>query len=259
MGRIIAVSGKGGTGKTTLSSLIISSILDNGGKSVLAVDADPNSTLADALGVKTEDTLSGICEDMLKEKENLPAGMTKDRYLEYKIQQSLVEREGLTLLTMGRPEGPGCYCYANNLLREIVKDLTGSYNFTVIDNEAGMEHLSRKTAREIDVLFIVSDFSIIGVRSAARIYNLATEMGIKLSKSFLIVNKAREKMSFLEKEIEKSGLTLIGSIPFTDEIENLNLQSKALSELPRESDVIKKVDEIVRKTIFQLNDTVNLK
>lgn len=259
MGRIIAVAGKGGTGKTTLSSLIISSILDNGGKSVLAVDADPNSTLADALGLKAEDTLSGICEDMLKEKDNLPAGMTKDRYLEYKIQQSLVERAGLTLLTMGRPEGPGCYCYANNLLREIVKDLTGSYDFTVIDNEAGMEHLSRKTARKIDVLFIVSDFSIIGVRSAARIYNLATEMGIKLSNSFLIVNKAKEKMSFLEKEIEKSGLTLIGSIPFTDEIENLNLQAKALSELPRESDVIKKVDEIVRKTVFQLNDTVNLK
>ncbi|MBM3253670.1 MAG: carbon monoxide dehydrogenase [Candidatus Omnitrophica bacterium] len=283
MGKIIAVSGKGGTGKTTIASLIIKALLESNAGTILAVDADPNSTLADALGLRVEDTLSSICEEMLKEKENLPAGMTKDRYLEYRIQQSLVEEGDLALLVMGRPEGPGCYCYANNLLREIVKDLTESYKFTVIDNEAGMEHLSRKTMRRIDILFVISDFSTIGVRSAARIYKLANEMGINLGKSFLIVNKVRpvrngvphpitnpaaqgaicdaarygisngvkDGISSLQKEIEKSGLALVGTLPFASEIEELSVNSRALSELPKESEIIKKVDEIVNDAVLK--------
>ena len=180
MGKIIAVTGKGGTGKTTIAALIIRALLDKKAGLILGVDADPNSTLADTIGLKVEDTISSICEEMLDKKEALPAGMTKDRFLEYKIQQSLIEKDNLSLLTMGRPEGAGCYCFVNNLLREMIKNLTDDYDFTVADNEAGMEHLSRKTMRKIDVLFVVSDFSIIGVRSASRIYNLARSMGIKV-------------------------------------------------------------------------------
>ncbi len=250
MGKIIAITGKGGTGKTTVSSLIIRMLLDKKAGSVLAVDADPNSTLADTLGLKVENTLSSICEEMLKEKDNLPAGMTKDRYLEFKIQQSLIEKGALSLLTMGRPEGPGCYCYSNNLLREIVKDLTDNYKFTVMDNEAGMEHLSRKTTRRIDVLFVVSDFSAIGVRSAARICKLAKEMGINLGKSFLIVNKVRDGISSLETEIEKSGLSLAGTLPFASEVEELSVNSMALSELSKEVEIFKKMDEMVNRTIL---------
>src|SRR3989338_686810 len=223
MGKIIAVTGKGGTGKTTIAALIIRALLDKKAGLILGVDADPNSTLADTIGLKVEDTISSICEEMLDKKEALPAGMTKDRFLEYKIQQSLIEKDNLSLLTMGRPEGAGCYCFVNNLLREMIKNLTDDYDFTVADNEAGMEHLSRKTMRKIDILFVVSDFSVIGVRSAARIYNLACAMGIKLGRSFLIVNKVKDGIESLDKEIQNSGLTLAGTLPFDQEIEKASI------------------------------------
>ena len=250
MGKIIAVTGKGGTGKTTIAALIIRALLDKKAGLILGVDADPNSTLADTIGLKVEDTISSICEEMLDKKEALPAGMTKDRFLEYKIQQSLVEKDSLSLLTMGRPEGAGCYCFVNNLLREMIKNLTDDYDFTVADNEAGMEHLSRKTMRKIDVLFVVSDFSIIGVRSASRIYNLARSMGIKLGKSHLIINKSRDGIAPLEKEVQDSGLALIGTIPFDAEIEKVSLGSRSILDLPKESAVLKEISEIVAKAVY---------
>ena len=250
MGRIIAVTGKGGTGKTTTAGLVIRALLDKRCGAVLAVDADPNSTLAETLGLKVEDTISSICEETLKEKENLPAGMAKDRYLEYRMQQSLIEKGSLSVLSMGRPEGPGCYCYVNNLLREMIKDLIDGYTYTVIDNEAGMEHLSRKTMRRIDTLFVVSDFSVIGVRSAARIYNLACAMGIKLGKSFLIVNKAKDGIEGLEKEIKNSGLTIAGILPFDREVENASLNGKSLFDLPKESGAVKNINRIVSSILF---------
>lgn len=248
MGKIIAVTGKGGTGKTTTSGLIIRALLDKRCGAVLAVDADPNSTLAETLGLKVEDTISSICEETLNQKENLPAGMTKDRYLEYRMQQSLLEKDSLSVLSMGRPEGPGCYCYVNNLLREMIKDLIDDYTYTVIDNEAGMEHLSRKTMRKIDTLFVVSDFSVIGVRSAARIYNLACSMGIKLGKSFLIVNKVKDGIESLDKEIQNSGLTLAGTLPFDIEVEKMSLNGKSLFDLPQESSAVKNVNKIIKET-----------
>lgn len=245
MGKIIAVTGKGGTGKTTTAGLIIRALLDNKAGAVLAVDADPNYTLAETLGLKVEDTISSICEETLHQKENLPAGMAKDRYLEYRMQQSLLEKDSLSVLSMGRPEGPGCYCYVNNLLREMIKDLIDDYTYTVIDNEAGMEHLSRKTMRKIDILFVVSDFSVIGVRSAARIYNLACAMGIKLGKSFLIVNKVKDGIESLGKEIKNSSLILAGMLPFDTEVENASLNEKSLFDLPRESGAVKNINRIV--------------
>lgn len=250
MGKIIAVTGKGGTGKTTISGLIIRALLDNKAGAVLAVDADPNSTLAETLGLKVEDTISSICEETLNQKENLPAGMTKDRYLEYRIQQSLLEKNSLSVLSMGRPEGPGCYCYVNNLLREMIKDLIDGYAYTVIDNEAGMEHLSRKTMRKIDTLFVVSDFSVIGIRSSARIYNLACAMGIKLGKSFLIVNKVKGGIKTLEKEIQNSGLKAIGALPFDPEVEKASLNGKSLFDLPAESEAVKNINQIIIQAVL---------
>src|SRR3989338_10092413 len=249
MGKIIAVTGKGGTGKTTTSGLIIRSLLDNKAGAVLAVDADPNSTLAETLGLKVEDTISSICEETLNQKENLPAGMTKDRYLEYRMQQSLLEKDCLSVLSMGRPEGPGCYCYVNNLLREMIKDLINDYTYTVIDNEAGMEHLSRKTMRKIDTLFVVSDFSVIGVRSAARIYNLACAMGINLGKSFLIVNKVKDGIESLETEIKNSRLTLAGALPFDPEVEKMSLNGKSLFDLPHDSSVVNDINRIIKEIV----------
>ncbi len=249
MGKLIAITGKGGTGKTTLAGLVIRSLLENKKGAILAVDADPNSTLADTIGLKVEDTISGICDELLRKKDSLPAGMTKDRYLEYKIHQSLIEKDNMSLLTMGRPEGPGCYCYVNNLLRGMIKDLSEDYDYTVADNEAGMEHLSRKTMRRIDVLFVVSDFSIIGVRSASNIYKLARSMEIGLGKSYLIVNKIRDGLGPLEKEIQDSGLLLAGGLPFDPEIEKSSLNSKSIFDLPSSSEVVKKVNDVTGRII----------
>ena len=249
MGNIIAVTGKGGTGKTTIAALIIRALLDKRAGLILGVDADPNSTLADAIGLKVEDSISSICEEMLEKKESLPAGMTKDRFLEYKIQQSLIEKDNLSLLTMGRPEGAGCYCFVNNLLKGMIKKLTDDYEFTVADNEAGMEHLSRKTMRKIDVLFVVSDFSIVGVRSASRIYGLAKSMNIKLGMSFLIINKSKGTVAPLDKEIQDSGLTLAGLLPFDSEIEKFSLEGQSIFDLPEGSESIKRIGEIIDNAI----------
>ena len=246
MGYIIAVTGKGGTGKSTISGLIIKNLVEKKSGPVLAVDADPNATLADILGIEVKDTLSGLCDDMLDQKDNLPAGMTKDRYLEYRAQQALVESKGMDLLVMGKPEGPGCYCFGNNLLREIVKDLTDEYKFVVIDNEAGMEHLSRKTARRIDLLLVISDYSSVGVRSAARIYKLAQDMKIKLGKSFLIVNKAKNSGNELDGEIKKTNLAFAGFMPYFEEIESLSLKGKSVNEISSDSEPAKKIDEILK-------------
>ncbi len=248
MGKIIAVAGKGGTGKTTISALIVRALMSDKKKSVLAVDADPNSTLAESLGLEVDDTISGICEYMLENKESLPAGMTKERFLEYKIQESLIEKDNLALLTMGMPEGSGCYCYANNLLRGIVKDLYDSYSFTVVDNEAGMEHLSRKTMKNIDALFIVSDFSIIGVKTASRIFKLTKQMQIKLQKSFLMLNKVKGDVSKdLEKEVKDTGLVLAANLPYSSEIEDLSISSKSIFDLPDSSELVNRIKNTVEE------------
>ncbi|HID11122.1 MAG TPA: carbon monoxide dehydrogenase, partial [Candidatus Latescibacteria bacterium] len=141
---IVAVSGKGGTGKTTIAALLVRKLMRMDGP-VLAVDADPNSNLGEQLGMEVGETIGDIREEVLEEE--LPPGMTKDRYLELRIQETLTEGEGVDLLTMGRPEGPGCYCYVNHLLRGFLDRLSKNYRHIVVDNEAGMEHLSRRTTR----------------------------------------------------------------------------------------------------------------
>ncbi|HPM43390.1 MAG TPA: carbon monoxide dehydrogenase, partial [Candidatus Omnitrophota bacterium] len=152
-----------------------------GKASILAIDADPNSCLAESLGVDAVSSIAGVCEDISKNMGAIPRGMTKDRYIEMRVQESLVETQEFDLLLMGRPEGPGCYCYVNNLLRDIIGDITKSYDFIVIDNAAGMEHISRRTTMEITKLVLVSDYSSVGVKSARRIYDLAGEIGVKMS------------------------------------------------------------------------------
>jgi len=147
---IIALSGKGGVGKTTVAALLIRALKEKEEGAVFAVDADPNSCLADYLGFEYEETVGGIREDTLKNISNIPAGMTKERWLNYRMQQCLVESTGIDLLVMGRQEGPGCYCYVNNVLREYGDTMYRNYRYTVIDNEAGMEHLSRRTTRKMD-------------------------------------------------------------------------------------------------------------
>ncbi len=174
----IAVAGKGGTGKTTLTVLFIRHIVQNHWGSVLAIDADPSANLNLALGLPLAETIGDIREDALQQVKtgSFPAGTSKQDYLDYKINESLVEAEGVDLLAMGRPEGPGCYCAANNVLRLSVDRMANSYDYVVIDNEAGMEHLSRRTTRDVDLLLVVSDATVRGISIAGRTKDLLAEL-----------------------------------------------------------------------------------
>jgi CO dehydrogenase maturation factor len=210
----VAISGKGGTGKTTLAALIIRWLRDRGARAILAVDADSNVNLNDVLGVPLKDTVGAIREEMRSKVSSLPGGMTKHAFLEYKIQSSLVETPEFDLIAMGRPEGPGCYCYANDLLRDILKTLGENYDFIVIDNEAGMEHLSRRTSQRIDDLFIVSDASPRGIVTAGRIGRLIGELDTRVGKKFLILNRVTTPLpSSLDELVRNEGLELGGIIP----------------------------------------------
>ena len=212
--KIIAISGKGGTGKTTIAAFITRWLSENVSKSILAVDADSNVNLNDLLGVESKETIGGIREEMKSKVNNLPGGMTKQQFLEYKIQTSIVETPDFDLIAMGRPEGPGCYCYANNLLRDILKSLSESYNFVIIDNEAGMEHLSRRTVQDIDYLLVLSDPSIRGIKTAGRISRLLQELKTRVKEQYLILNRLHSSPSEpMINAIEDERLTLFYSIP----------------------------------------------
>ncbi len=238
MSTLIAVAGKGGTGKTTLASLIIREFTQKT-HSLLAIDADPNNNFGGLLGLKQGETIMDIVEEISKNKDTMPQGMTKQRYIDFKIQQSIEESEMFDLLSMGRPEGPGCYCYANNLLRDIIERIAKNYEFIVVDNEAGMEHLSRRLMQRIDLLFIIADFSIIGVRSARRISELTDSMDIKVSKKMLVLNKVKGNIDQLKNEIDKTGIRLAGFIPYDETLEKISIKGGSIFDLEEDSPVIK--------------------
>jgi CO dehydrogenase maturation factor len=225
------VNGKGGTGKTTIAALLVAHLAANKKGSVLAIDADPNSCLADALGVAKPQTIVGVCEEISKQKDRIPAGMTKDRFIEMRVQESLAEEKGFDLLVMGRPEGPGCYCYVNNLLRDIIGRVAKAYDYVVIDNAAGMEHISRRTAGVVNSLLLVSDYSVNGVRSTKRIYDLAKEMKIKMGGAWLVVNRVDGLLSELDDEIGKTSLAFAGEVPYSDKLAKWSLSNRPIFEL----------------------------
>ena len=242
MGFVIAIAGKGGTGKTTVAALLVRIIKEKKLGSILAVDADPNSNLAENLGLTVKENVGSIIDDIVLHPEKIPAGMSKDRFMEYRIQLSIQEGEGFDLLTMGRPEGPGCYCYANNVLRNITAKLIEDYDYVVIDNEAGLEHLSRRTTRACDTLLVISDATAVGMRSAQRIDELAKEMGIKIKKRLLIINQN-------DKEVDKqffkdSGLEYIGNIPKDDNIIKISQNGGTFWELDKDSVSLKALVEL---------------
>lgn len=204
----IAVAGKGGTGKTTLSALVIGALKERGILPILAVDADPNDNLGPALGMEVTRTLGEIREDFIDRRPDIPAGMTKGALLEMRMHQSVIEGQGVDLLVMGRPEGPGCYCFVNNLLRKSIDELSHNYRAVVIDNEAGMEHLSRKIVGAVDRLFLVSDHTVKGIRTALRLRKLADDMAVTVKEARLVVNRvgADGLSDAVRWEIEESGL-----------------------------------------------------
>lgn len=241
------MNGKGGTGKTSVSALLVAHIIKKKRGSVLAIDADPNSCLADSLGVRQPETIVGACESVSKNLGSIPSGVTKDRFIEMRVQEALNEASGFDLLVMGRPEGPGCYCYVNNLLRGIIGDITKGYDFVIIDNAAGMEHISRRTTGEMSKLLVVSDYSIPGVRSAKRIYELAKELRLKMSGAFLVINKISGPLAPLAAEIEDTGLDVAGSVPYDEELVSWNISNRPIFDFH---------DEVVEGEVGEIFDKI---
>lgn len=245
MSYTIAVAGKGGTGKTTLASFIVNYLTRSNAGSVLAVDADPNSNLGEFLGLGITDTVVGIIDDIASSKDKIPPGITKERLIEYRVQESLIEGEGFDLLVMGRPEGPGCYCYANSMLRMVLGKLNRGYKYTVMDNEAGMEHLSRRTARSIDYLFITGDPTESGVRAAKRILDLIKELKISVQRIHLIVNRVKSNVQSLQYRIGELKLDHTDYLPESEEVLQLSKEGRALTEIDKNTEFSTKLISIL--------------
>jgi CO dehydrogenase maturation factor len=243
----IAVSGKGGTGKTTLAGMTIRFLLDKGKGPILAVDADSNSNLNEVLGVQIRATIGDAREMM---KKDVPIGMTKDIWFEYKVQESLTEAKGFDLIAMGRPEGPGCYCAANTLARKCLDLLTGNYQYIVIDNEAGMEHFSRLTTRDVDLLFIVSDSTQRGILTASRIRDLIHELDLRIVREVLVINRVQDEPGpEIYEEVKKQKLELGGFLPVDEEVYQYDSKGKPTFQLPLESRAVQAARGILEKYI----------
>lgn len=244
----IALAGKGGTGKTTVSGMLIKYLVQNDKTPILAVDADSNANLNEVLGLEVPDTLGNAREEM--KKGIVPSGMTKDVFIEMKLEQALAEAPGYDLVVMGKPEGAGCYCAANTLLTNFLDRLQNNYGYIVIDNEAGMEHISRMTTHNVDILLIVSDASRRGLQAAIRIHQLAGDLNIGVGKSYLIINQTKEPPSAAVLEmLEKEGLELAGTIPEDDTIYAYDFDGKPTIEMPDENAAIVAASTIFSKII----------
>jgi len=239
MAFVIAFAGKGGTGKTSLAGLVVKYLVFRGSGPVLAVDADSNACLNEALGLAVHATIGGLREESLQAVRGggaRPGGMSMEQLFDYQVQQSVVEAEGFDLMVMGRPEGPGCYCAANNIIRKYTDLLSEKYAYVVIDNEAGMEHLSRRTTHKVDLLIIVSDPTLKGVMTAERINKLVDELNLEVARRVLIINRViGYEGEDLKSMAEKAGVTVAGLVPQDEAIFKFDLAGKPVLQLPEES------------------------
>jgi len=248
----IGVAGKGGTGKTTLSALIIQYLKTRSAVPILAIDADPTSNLGEVIGVAVavDKTIGATLEMFREELPRLPSGVIKNDYLQARLNEILIESEEVDLITMGRKEGVGCYCYPNQILREYMTFLAKSYPYIVIDNEAGMEHLSRKTTQKLDVLLLVSDATIRGVRTAGDLKALAVELGLEIMRIYLVICRAPKELNArVIEEIEKHDLELIQTIPEDYRILEYNIERIPLTSLPRDSPAVIAISDLMEKIL----------
>jgi len=212
----IGLAGKGGTGKTSIAGMAVRYLREKRGGTVLAVDADSNNCLNEALGVDVHATIGNLREGALRSVRDgeRPGGMSTEQLFDYQVQQSIIEASGFDLMVMGRPEGPGCYCAANNIIRKYSDKLSEHYPYVVIDNEAGMEHLSRRTTHTVDLLILVSDPTFRGIKTAARIHRLVDELELQVARRALVVNRiVGHEREALERLVREEGLTLAGFVP----------------------------------------------
>jgi CO dehydrogenase maturation factor len=250
MSYTIAVTGKGGVGKTTISGLLINRLIASGRLPVLAVDADANSCLHTVLGVKVENTVGRIREEArIEASKGKVTGVAKQQMLEMKIAECLVEAENFDLIAMGRPEGPGCYCYANNVLRDVIKKLSSAYPYVIIDNEAGLENLSRRIVQEVDLLVMVADPSKNGIETIRRLHKLAFEMEIEFKKLCIFINRAKNgkhpgEALFLKNETEAD---FVIALPDNHEIASLSEKGESILALSTENEIVASMDEFIKQ------------
>ncbi|MBU2559837.1 AAA family ATPase [archaeon] len=246
---IIAVSGKGGTGKTVVASFLVKILSKEG--DLLAIDADPDANLADTLGIETKKTIGTVREELMRDRDKLPPTQSWRQKLEYDVMGATIETDTFDLLVMGRPEGQGCYCPLNHVLREIIDTVAKNYDFVIIDAEAGLEHLSRRTTQDVDVMLVVTDPSKRGVTTAQRIKELAEHLEINFKGLYLIANRttkeSEKKMSDYAKEV---GLEVIGTIPEDEKVRKFDFEGRPLIEI-EDSKALNAVEKIVKKLVKQ--------
>lgn len=250
----IAVAGKGGTGKTTLCGFLIEYLASQNKGPILAVDADANSNLNEVLGVEVETTLGSIREEVAKADISggtIPAGMSKQEYMDFKFSDALIEMDDYDMLVMGRTQGEGCYCFVNGLLQTQINKFAGNYKYLVVDNEAGMEHISRGILPKVDIILLVSDASRRGIQAAGRIGKLVKEMDMNVSDVKLIVNKAPngELSEGLKEEIALQELDLLGVIPQDQMVYEYDTEGKPTAALPDSSDAKKALGNLISQIV----------
>lgn len=248
MSKVIAFAGKGGVGKTTVASLVVRSLSKSGKTPILAVDADPNSNLGETLGLEVTSTIGDIREDFMRDPQGVPSGMDKTIYLESLVEQALIEKPEFDLLVMGRQEGQGCYCMVNNILHNFTDRLTQSYRYMVVDNEAGMEHLSRRTSGRVDMLFLVTDYSLRGLRALKRIHEMLGSLKLEVADMGIVVTRAPAELNakFLE-EVEEMGVPIVGIIPDDPVLLDFDMEKKSLMELDDDSPSVAAVAELLEE------------
>ena len=257
----IALAGKGGTGKTTVAGLLIDYLAKSGKGPILAVDADANSNLNEVLGVKKEVSLGEIREEIAKaemaEKNPIPPGMSKQEYADFRFSSALAEEDEFDMLVMGRTQGKGCYCYVNDLLRDRIEKYYRNYKYMVVDNEAGLEHISRGILPPMDLILLVSDCSRRGIQAAGRIAEMISSLDMKVKKTGLIVNRipnGKLEPGILEpgiiEEIKIQKLTLAGTIPQDDKVYEYDAAGAALAKLPEDTPIKISIKEIIEKIIL---------
>ena len=264
----LALAGKGGTGKTTLAALLIQTLVERGEGPVLAVDADPNPNLGYVLGCQAPRTISELRDELLDHIRKLAPGVTKDDYLEMGIQECLWEGRGVDLLAMGAGEGPRCYCAVNNVLRRCIDRLRGAYRYVVMDNEAGLEHLSRCTTQDVDVLLIVSDGLPVSLQAALRIRELTKRLALRIGEQYLVLNDittdvaagfslahaalkggAAPPEAWTEAVAQRTGLKLLGVVPSDGCLREFSRQGEPLSQLAPDSSARRAVREILEAAL----------
>ncbi len=246
---VVSVSGKGGVGKTTFTALLLKALIEEGMDSILVVDADPDTNLPDVLGIEVKRTVGEVVTRMKKDIDEgkIPPGTDKELMLEAMISETLIEGSSFDMLVMGRPEGEGCYCFVNLLLTRILDRLTSNYRITLMDMEAGLEHVSRRTDRDVDIMVVVTDASKMGLLTAQRIRRLAREVHVEIRQLYVVGNQIPPELEgVVRKRAQDLALKYVGSIPFDKEIMEYNLVGRSLLELPSQNPAYAAVREIAQ-------------